>query len=84
LKQQNISTVLLVTHAYQMRRAHHSFIEAGVDVITMATGFIGSRLGSKSEPWYEWWDAWLPSAWSLNQSRVALHEYLGLLFYVIR
>jgi uncharacterized SAM-binding protein YcdF (DUF218 family) len=84
LKQQNILTVLLVTHAYHMRRAHHSFIEAGVDVIPMATGFISSRLESKSEPWYEWWDAWLPSASSLNQSRVALHEYLGLLFYVIR
>ena len=84
LKQQNIAKVLLVTHAYHMRRAHYSFKKAGVDVIPMATGFVGGRLKSINDSWYGWWDAWLPSAASLYQSHVALHEYLGLLFYVFR
>jgi uncharacterized SAM-binding protein YcdF (DUF218 family) len=84
LKQQNLPTVLLVTHAYHMRRAQYSFKNAGVDAIPMATGFVASRLLSGEEPWYGWWDSWLPSAYYLNQSRVALHEYLGLLFYLLR
>lgn len=88
LKQENISTVLLVTHAYHMRRAQYSFKQAGVDVIPMATGFFSSSLLSESlstsEPWYGWWDAWIPTADALNLSSIALHEYLGLVFYEVR
>ncbi len=84
LKQQKLSTALLVTHAYHMRRAQYSFAEAGVDTIPMATGFVASRLLSGDEPWYGWWDSWLPSASALYQSRVAMHECLGLLFYLLR
>lgn len=67
-----------------MRRAQYSFMQAGVDAIPMATGFYSSRLLSDDEPWYGWWDAWLPSSYYLNQSRIALHEYFGLLFYYFR
>ncbi len=81
LKANDFSTVLLVTHAYHMRRAQYAFVQAGVDVIPMATGFFSSRLQSKTEPWYGWWDDWLPRASYLHQSYIALHEYLGLLFY---
>jgi uncharacterized SAM-binding protein YcdF (DUF218 family) len=80
----NSPAALLLTHAYHMRRAQYSFLRAGVDIIPMATGFVSSRLVSEGEPWYGWWDDWLPSAYHLNQSYIALHEYIGPLFYLIR
>jgi uncharacterized SAM-binding protein YcdF (DUF218 family) len=52
----NSPTVLLVTHAYHMRRAQYSFLRAGFYIIPMATGFVSSRLVSEGEPWYGWWD----------------------------
>lgn len=84
LARNSYSTVLLVTHAYHMRRAQYAFEQAGVDVIPMATGFFSSRLQSKSGSWYGWWDRWLPQARYLSQSYTALHEYLGLAYYWLR
>jgi uncharacterized SAM-binding protein YcdF (DUF218 family) len=84
LEQMNSPTVLLVTYACHMRRAQYSFLRAGGDIIPMVTGFVSGRLVSEGEPWYGWWDDWLPSAYHLNQSYIALHEYIGLLFYLIR
>ena len=78
LIEKNISgPVLLVTHAYHMRRAEGAFRHAGVDVVPMPTGFISTDLGG-------WWNDWIPSAGALMDSRTALHEYLGLLFYRLR
>ncbi len=84
LKENNFTRVLLVTHAYHMRRARYAFERSGVDVIPMATGFFSARLQSKGRAWYGWWDDWLPRASSLNRSSIALHEYLGLLVYQLR
>jgi len=84
LVKNNFSKVLLVTHAYHMRRAQYAFEQAGVDVIPMATGFFSSRLQSKNAPWYGGWDRWLPQARYFSQSYIALHEYLGLAYYWLR
>ena len=69
--------VILVTHAYHMRRAQYAFEQAGVTVIPAATGF-------KSVAASGWINDWLPKSFSLHQSRTALHEYLGLIFYRLR
>lgn len=77
LEQDTLPPVILVTHAYHMRRAQYAFEQAGVAVIPAATGF-------KSVEASGWWNDWLPKSYYLHQSRTALHEYLGLLFYRLR
>ncbi len=77
LKERDIQRVVLVTHAYHMRRAVLSFSRAGVEVIPMATGFFSSDIDG-------WWDDYLPRASALQGSAIALHEYMGLLFYRLR
>lgn len=73
----SIGKVILVTHAYHMRRSELAFRQAGLDVIPMATGFFSTANTG-------YWDAWLPKAKALNGSRVALHEFLGLVFYSLK
>ena len=77
LKEKNIGNILLVTHAYHMRRAVLAFEAAGVTVVPMATGF-------RSTQNISWLNAWLPTASTLQQSRVALHEYIGLVVYSLK
>jgi uncharacterized SAM-binding protein YcdF (DUF218 family) len=76
-KEKGISQVILVTHAYHMRRAQMAFEQAGLDVVPMATGFF-SVSGD------QWINHWLPKGAALYRSQVALHEYLGLLYYRLR
>lgn len=78
LDQESIQKVALVTHAYHMPRSVYAFEQAGVDVIPMPTG----QLSQQSPGAY--WLNWLPSARALNTSYLALHEYLGLLFYSLK
>jgi uncharacterized SAM-binding protein YcdF (DUF218 family) len=75
LKDNSISKVLLVTHAYHMPRAMWSFQEVGITPIAAPTMFYKRNT---SEP--ELVD-YIPSAGALNQTRIALHEYIGLLWY---
>lgn len=76
-KEEGISNIILVTHAYHMRRSELAFSQTGLDVIAAPTGF---RSLSASG----WIDDWLPNARSLQRSRVALHEYIGLFYYSLR
>ncbi len=76
LNEKGVEKVILVTHAYHMRRAAYAFEQAKVQVIPMATGFLGGH--------NNWLNDWLPTASALNKSRVAIHEYLGLVFYRVR
>ncbi|MEO0443752.1 MAG: YdcF family protein [Pseudomonadota bacterium] len=76
-KEVGFKQVILVTHAYHMRRSELSFNKAGLDVIAMPTGF-------QSSAKKVWWDSGLPNAGALSQSRTAIHEYLGLIFYALR
>lgn len=69
--------IILVTSAFHMARAVISFRKAGFDVIPAPTDYRRNR-----EP-YRFID-FLPSASSLELSTVALHEYVGILYYVLR
>jgi uncharacterized SAM-binding protein YcdF (DUF218 family) len=75
LDSKGINKVVLVTHAYHMRRSSYAFDQAAVNYIPMPTGFLGNQAPSG------WWENWLPSAKAFRESYLALHEYLGLVFY---
>ena len=78
LEQRGISHIALVTHGYHMRRASYSFDRAGIPHTSMPTGFISNQFTRS------WLGSWLPSTQALNYSRLALHEYLGLIFYRLK
>lgn len=66
-----VSRVLLVSHAWHLPRARAAFEGAGLVVIAAPTGFLaGTPLTPRD---------WLPG--SLEISRTALHEWIGILWY---
>ncbi len=76
LAERGIDHVILVTHAWHMKRARYSAETAGLRVIPAGTGFIataGDLPGQAAD--------WLPNAKSLWRNRNLLHEYLGLVWY---
>ncbi len=82
LASEGVAAIILVTHAMHMPRAAIAFEEQGMRVYAAPTGFLfsaGSGSGSGGGV-----SAWLPSARALQTSQVALHEYLGRLWYAIR
>lgn len=70
LEQQEVNSVLLVTHAWHMPRAVWAFERVGISVTAGPMAY-----SSGSSP--KWWMAWLPSAHALLRSHYALHEILG-------
>jgi uncharacterized SAM-binding protein YcdF (DUF218 family) len=76
LSQKQIDRVFLVTQAWHMPRAVAIFEKAGLNVIPAPTAF---KSGQPFEV-----SGLLPGADSINTSRLALHEMLGLLWYRIR
>jgi uncharacterized SAM-binding protein YcdF (DUF218 family) len=65
---------ILVTSAMHMPRSILAFEKAGVQVTAAPTDYRGKRSSTT-------WSDFLPDAFALEQSRFALHEYLGLLYY---
>jgi uncharacterized SAM-binding protein YcdF (DUF218 family) len=78
LDKKGIVKVALVTHAYHMRRSAYAFDRAGVQYIPMPTGSLAAQAPRT------WWGNWLPTASGLARSYLALHEYLGWLFYQLK
>ena len=78
LAQHGYKRILLVTHAWHMPRAMRVFEQAGIDVVAAPTAF-GYRSGIGEELL-----DWLPGADDLRLSSIALHEYVGMLWYSIR
>jgi len=68
------STVLLVTSAFHMPRSVLAFERAGVRVIAAPTDYRAKRSPLT-------WADFLPDTYRLDCSRLALHEYLGILYY---
>lgn len=66
---------LLVTSAYHMKRAVLSFKKARMDVTSIPADFKTSKNIKYC------WENYLPSTSSLEMTSLAIHEYLGLLFY---
>jgi uncharacterized SAM-binding protein YcdF (DUF218 family) len=67
-----------VTGAAHMPRAAKVFEDQGIRVVAAPTGYRSGQGTAASVL------DWLPSAGALDRSRIALHEYLGRLWYAIR
>ena len=76
LNQARVSRIVLVTHAIHMARAVRSFEERGLEVVPAPTVFSGTAPAGVA--------SWLPTADAFSRSALALHEYLGLLWYRLR
>jgi uncharacterized SAM-binding protein YcdF (DUF218 family) len=68
--------IFLVTSSSHMARSVASFEQQGIEVIPAPTAFKRS-----DDPWMF---QIMPSAYYLYETRVALHEWLGMLWYKIR
>lgn len=77
LRAAGIRRIVLVTHAYHMRRAAAAFEAAGLQVLRAPHGFAG-------DPRFEGPASLVPGAGAIRGSWLALHEALGLLWYRLR
>jgi uncharacterized SAM-binding protein YcdF (DUF218 family) len=75
LKRDGVSRVLLVTHAWHMRRAMAAFRAEGLEPIAAPTRFIRPPTPIAQD--------FVPNASSLRASYYAVHEWLGLLWYYL-
>jgi uncharacterized SAM-binding protein YcdF (DUF218 family) len=73
LRRRGIGSVILVTHAWHMRRAAGSFRAAGLDVVPAPTGFVGMPTPVPED--------FLPNADALRTSAFAVHEWIGIAWY---
>ena len=78
LRHQGIGAIILVTGAAHMPRAAKAFADQGLRVVAAPTGYRSGQSPAASVL------DWLPSAGALDRSRIALHEYLGRLWYAVR
>lgn len=77
LKQAGVKRILLVTDAMHMPRARRIFSAAGLDVVPAPTSF--SSIPPLLTPLL-----FLPQSGTLERSRYAMHEWLGMLWYRVR
>jgi uncharacterized SAM-binding protein YcdF (DUF218 family) len=72
----NGEPILLVTSAFHMPRAVLSFRRAGVEVVPAPTEYRAKRSRLT-------WADFLPDTAKMEMTRLALHEYIGLLYYSV-
>jgi uncharacterized SAM-binding protein YcdF (DUF218 family) len=75
LRQAGIERILLVTHAWHMRRAVYAFARAGIAVVPAPTMFVFSNPSDIELV------ELLPGIGGLRNSYYGLHEWIGLLWY---
>jgi uncharacterized SAM-binding protein YcdF (DUF218 family) len=76
LQQAGIRKIYLVTHAWHMPRSAEIFRRAGFEVVEAPTAFTTRYQIDLL--------AFLPQAGSLNDSRIFIHEVIGLLWYRVK
>lgn len=76
LREAGIRRIYLVTHAWHLARAVPEFEAEGIQVVPAGTGYSLPEARSVFD--------FLPKAGALNQSNLAMHEWIGLLWYRIR
>ena len=76
LKQTGVKRIVVVTHAWHLRRAVPLFEAQGLSVIPAGIQFSSTRLDSLLDL--------LPTPAGLRDSTFALHEWLGILWYKLR
>ena len=74
LKTAGIGRILLVTHAWHMPRSRDAFERAGLAVVPTPTAFTDRQRS---------WTALVPTADALTESRFAVYETLGRLWYAL-
>jgi len=77
LKENGIESVYLVTHAWHINRAVMMFEQQGIKVTPAPTLFT-PRVFSSALSYY------IPSAFALYETRIALHEYIGIFWYKLK
>lgn len=75
LRRDGVKSILLVTHAWHMRRAMAAFRAAGLEPVAAPTRFIRPPTPIARD--------FVPNASSLRASSYAIHEWLGLLWYYV-
>lgn len=76
LRKHRIRRIVLVTHAWHLRRAVPLFEAQGLDVIPAGIRYSRTRIDSPFDL--------LPTVAGLRDSTFALHEWLGILWYKLR
>jgi uncharacterized SAM-binding protein YcdF (DUF218 family) len=76
LQQAGITRIYLVTHAWHMPRAMQAFQTAGLLVVPAPTGYT-TRYQTDLL-------AFVPNAYALRDSRIFLHELIGMLWYQLK
>ncbi|MDD5385243.1 MAG: YdcF family protein [Gallionella sp.] len=76
LQKAGIKKIYLVTHAWHMPRAANVFRRAGFEVVEAPTAFTTRYQTDLS--------AFLPNAGALHDSKIFVHEVIGLLWYRVR
>ncbi len=76
LRENGVDRIALVTEAYHMRRAEGCFRKQGIRVVPAPCGF-RSRYPL-------WWWRWFPSHLTFAQAVDAMHEFIGLGWYLVR
>ena len=76
LHREGVRRIVLVTHAWHLRRAMPLFETQGFSVIPAGVQFSGTRISSMLDL--------LPTTAGLRDSTFALHEWLGILWYKLR
>jgi uncharacterized SAM-binding protein YcdF (DUF218 family) len=76
LKQAGISRIYLVTHAWHMPRAVQAFQSAGFQVVPAPTAYTTRNQTDLL--------AFVPNAYALRDSRIFMHELIGMLWYQLK
>lgn len=76
LKRADISRIYLVTHAWHMPRAVRAFAAAGFQVVPAATAYT-TRYRTDLL-------SFLPNAYALRDSRIFMHELIGMFWYRLK
>ena len=79
MKQLGIEDIILVTDAWHMKRSLYAFERNGLHPLPAPTNFLSVTSGLVSPA-----ERYLPSANALKESRDALHELLGMLWYRLK
>lgn len=77
LKRVGINRIVLVTHAWHMKRARDAFAANGIAVIPAPTAFYGHATAFD-------WQQLIPSMRALRISGYAVHEIVGGVWYALR
>ncbi|MEZ5449281.1 MAG: YdcF family protein [Thiolinea sp.] len=78
LTKAGVHSAWLITQAWHMPRSLYAFRGRQVAYLPASTSFGGSI------PWTDLYTHWIPQPTALSRSLIALHEWIGLLWYRLR